>query len=106
MKCGSRQGTVFFWTWNQKSMKDGFVSNDTKRESLTGNGLRLIGYKMNFVSGYVPKPQKPCSVYPENWARRSCYYIIKTKVRTRAIHHLTPLVNTFGQILHLGNTTA
>jgi hypothetical protein len=87
-------------------MKNGFVSNDTKRESLTEYGLRLIGYKMNFVSGYVPKPQNPCSVYPENWAGQSCYYIIKTKVRTRAIQHLTPVVKSFGQILHLGNTTA
>jgi hypothetical protein len=77
-------------------MKDGFVSNDTKRESLTGYGLRLIGYKMNFVSGYVPKPRKPCSVYPENWAHGSCYYIIKTKVRTRALQHLTPVVKSFG----------
>jgi hypothetical protein len=87
-------------------MKDGFVSNNTKCESLTGNGLRLIEYKMNFVSGYVPKPRKPCSVYPENWAHGSCYYIIKTKVRIRAIQHLTPVVKSFRQILHLGNTTA
>jgi hypothetical protein len=76
-----------------------------KRESLTRNGLRLIGYKLNFVSGYVPKPRKPCSVYPENWAGQSCCYIIKTKVRTRALQHLIPIVKTFRQILHLGNTT-
>jgi len=87
-------------------MKDGFVSDDTKRESLTGNGLRLIGYKIHFVSGYVPKSRNPCSVYPENWAGQSCYYIIKTKVRTRTIQHLMPVVKTFGQIVHLGNTTA
>jgi hypothetical protein len=87
-------------------MKNGFVSDDTKRESLTGNGLRLIEYKINFVSGYVPKPRNPCSVYPEIWPGQSCYYIIKTKVRTRAIQHLTPVVKTFGQILHLENTTA
>jgi len=77
-----------------------------KRESLTGNGLSLIEYKLNFVSGYVPKPRKPCSVYPEKWADQSCCYIIKTKVRTRAIQHLTPVVKSFGQILHLANTTA
>ena len=83
-------------------MKDGFVSNDTKRESLTGYGLRLIGYKMNFVSGYVPKPRKPCSVYPENWAGQSCYYIIKTKDSARVIQHLKTLVKSFNHISHLG----
>jgi hypothetical protein len=74
--------------------------------ALQDTACASLDTKFHFVSGYVPKPRKPCSVYPQIWAHGSYYYIIKTKVRTRAIQHLTPVVKSFGQILHLENTTA